>query len=259
MIFRWSLWGESKPENINLLNYSLASFYEQYGKDHKYVVYTDNRNFVSEKLNIAADVRQYPKTGKCDYHVESKATWLKWCPTARLDVNEVEFHIDADVFLLKHPHEIDQFLAEKKYKFAIMDEYLGQPYQHGTMRSKASVATPFVNAGFFIQKAGCDISRDLMNEYLWWKRNISANRQTHHDEQGALAIALTKYLTRGELFIFPKDKYAIISKISNSNIDNLENVTLFHATYPTHPAFYRFRHVLDGILGIPESRLAHKS
>lgn len=62
-------------------------------------------------------------------------------------------------------------------------------------------------------------------------------------------VALTKYFERGELFIFPKEKYAIISETSNVDLDNLDGMTLFHATYPTHPAFYKFKHVLDELIG----------
>jgi len=116
------------------------------------------------------------------------------------------------------------------------------------MHKKATSDTPFVNAGFFIQKAGYNISSDLTKEFEWWKKNIKDDEQTHHDEQGALAVALTKYLAKGELFIFPKEKYMQISETSNPAIKNLDGVTLFHANYPTHPAFYRFKHILDEIL-----------
>jgi len=63
-----------------------------------------------------------------------------------------------------------------------------------------------------------------------------------------LAVALTKYLVKGELFILPKKKYMLISETSNAGIENLDNVTLFHATYPTHLAFYKFKYILDEIL-----------
>ena len=153
-----------------------------------------------------------------------------------------------DVFLLRYPKEVDTFLSNSKLKFAILDEFRGQPYQHGVMHKKATSDTPFVNAGFFIQKAGSDISKNLVRELYWWQENVKDEERTHHDEQGALAIALTKYLMSGELFIFPKEKYMQISETSNPDIENLDDVTLFHATYPTHPAFYKFKHILDEAL-----------
>jgi len=248
MIFRWSIWGGHLSKNIELLRYSILSFKKQFGSDHQYIVYTDNSSLVSKQLDVGADVRAFLSDKTSPFCVTSEATWLKWCPSSRLDVNQVEFYIDSDVFLLKYPEEIDSILSNPKIKFAIMDEFFGQPYQHGAMHKKATSDTPFVNAGFFIQKAGHDISNDLIKEFEWWQKNIKYGEQTHHDEQGALAVALTKYLVNDELFILPKKKYMLISETANAGIENLDNITLFHATYLTHPAFYKFKHVLNQIL-----------
>ncbi len=248
MIFRWSIWGRHISKNIELLYYSVLSFKKQFGSNHQYIVYTDNANFVSKQLNACVDVRKFSSNGNSQFCIASKATWLKWCPSPRLDINQDEFYIDSDVFLLKYPKEVDLFLSNPKMKFAILDEFFGQPWQHGAMHKKATLKTPFVNAGFFIQKAGYNISGDLIKEFNWWRKNVKHNEQTHHDEQGSLAIALTKYLVNNELFILPKAKYMQISKTSNADIKNLDEVTLFHATYPTHPAFYRFKNVLNKIL-----------
>lgn len=248
MIFRWSIWGNHISKNIELLRYSVLTFKKQFGAEHKYIVYTDNVDYVSEHLDPSIDVRQFSTGGESLFCVLSKATWMKWCPASRLDINQTEFYIDSDVFLLKYPKEIDSFLANDKQKFAIMDEYFGQPWQHGAMSRKATTETPFVNAGLFIQKAGCDISPNLIKEYEWWKNNIKSSEQTHHDEQGALAIALTENMTNGELYVFPKDKYMLIGENENTDINNLDDITLFHAVYPEHPAFYKFKEYLDNLL-----------
>lgn len=249
MIFRWSIWGDHISKNIELLRYSILSFKKQFGDDHKYIVYTDDKSEVSRYLdNTDADIRQFPKPGDSVFSISSKATWMKWCPTSRLDVNQTEFYIDSDVFLLKFPKEIESFLSNQNYGFAIMDEYNGQSWQHGVMARKATDKTPFVNAGLFIQKAGFDITEPLVKEYKWWKENIGREDQTHHDEQGALAIALTKPLTDGQLYILPKDKYMLIGPNENKGINNLDEVVLFHAVYPDHPAFYKFKNYLDNVL-----------
>jgi hypothetical protein len=166
-----------------------------------------------------------------------------------LDISQHEFFVDSDVFLVGYPHEIDKILASKNVRFAVLDEYVGKPFQHGAMHRRVSRETPFINAGFFLQKAGSDITGNLLNECDWWKRNIPTSQHTHHDEQGALAVALTEYVVRGEVTILPKDKYMLISETSNPGIESLDGVTLFHATYPTHPAFYKFQDVLDKLLG----------
>lgn len=245
MIFRWSIWGNKLKDNIELLSYSILSFKKQFGSSHQYIVYTDNYIFVSKNVPIDTVVKEFPLNIKSKFCITSKATWKKWCPSPRLDISQVEFFIDLDVFLLKYPREIDIFLSDKKMKFAIMDEYCGQPYQHGAMQKKTSEETPFVNAGFFVQKAGFDISVDLINEFDWWQQNIEQDEQTHHDEQGGLAIALTKYFINNELYILPKTKYMIISETSNAKTEDISDITLFHATYPTHPAFYKFKNYLD--------------
>ena len=249
MIFRWSIWGDHISKNIELLRYSILSFRKQFGDSHQYIVYTDDAGQVSEYLvdqNI--DVRQFPKQEDSMFSVSSKATWMKWRPASRLDIEQTEFYIDSDVFLLKYPKEIDLFLSDKNMGFAILDEYHGQSWQHGAMARKATGKTPFVNAGLFIQKAGFNITESLTKEYEWWRENIKLEEQTHHDEQGALAITLAEPLQNGELYILPKDKYMLIGPNENKDIDNLDDIVLFHAVYPDHPAFYRFKNYLDNLL-----------
>lgn len=248
MIFRWSIWGDYIFKNIELLRYSILSFKKQFGNNHQYIVYTDNAKYVEEYLNKAIDIRQFPTSENSLFCVTSKATWLKWCPSSRLDINQTEFFVDSDVFLLKYPEEINTFISNPNMKFAIMDEFLGQSWQHGTMNKRANPETPFVNAGFFVQKAGYDISPDLIKEFEWWKENIKKGEQTHHDEQGALAIALTKYSKRGELYVLPKDKYILIGENENTDIENLNDITLLHAVYPNHPAFYKFKDYISRII-----------
>lgn len=248
MIFRWSIWGDHVSKNIELLRYSISSFQKHFGDNHQYVVYTDDTEYVSQHLDFDIDLREFPTQNNSIFSVSSKATWMKWCPTSRLDINQTEFYIDSDVFLLRYPKEIDTFLSDERMGFAIMDEYFGQSWQHGAMARKSTKETPFVNAGLFIQKAGFDITNSLLREYEWWKENIKPEEQTHHDEQGALALALTETHQKGELCILPKDKYMLIGPNENKDIQNLESVTLFHAVYPDHPAFYRFKNYLDALL-----------
>lgn len=248
MIFRWSIWGNHKSKNLELLRYSILSFRKQFGENHSYLLYTDSPNELVKEFGSIVKVLDFNSTNNNEYNIKSKATWMKWCPTARIDISQTEFYVDSDVFLLKYPIEVDEFLKKPKMKFGIMDEYHGQSWQHGAMQRKSYSDTPFVNAGFFVQKAGFSISDDLLKKFDWWKKNIPEDQQTHHDEQGALAVALTKYLRNNELYIFPKDKYMLIGPNENKDIENLEDVTLFHAVYPDHPAFFKFRSLLDQIL-----------
>lgn len=247
MIFRWSIWGSNKEKSLELLKYSVLSFKKQFGKNHRYIIYTDSSNELVNQFSNIAEVLDFKEfKNECD--IDSITTWRKWCPTARIDISETEFYVDSDVFLLKYPKEVDEFINNPKLKFGILDEFNGQSWQHGAMQKKGVKEAPFVNAGFFVQKAGYSISDDLLKEKRWWEENISKEEQGHHDEQGCLAIALTKYLKNGELYIFPKDKYMLIGPNENKNIKSLGNVVMFHAVYPDHPAFYKFKDVLDRVL-----------
>ena len=245
MIFRWSIWGGHISKNIELLRYSILSFQKHFGDSHQYIVYTDNKEYVSQQLSLSIDLRQFPEQKDSVFSISSKATWMKWCPASRIDINQTEFYVDSDVFLLRYPKEIDTFLSDEGMGFAILDEYLGQSWQHGAMARKATDKTPFINAGFFVQKAGHDITTSLIKEFNWWMENIKQKEQTHHDEQGALAIALTEPMLEGKLFVFPKDKYMLIGPNENKDVNNLDDVTMFHAVYPDHPALYKFKNYLD--------------
>ena len=245
MIFRWNIWG-NKKNNLELLHYSIRSFRKQFGDKHRYIIFTDCVQELEDNFSSTAEINEFNEHNK--FNIASLATWKKWCPAVRIDRNQHEFYVDSDVFLLRYPDEVDQFISNPDKKFAIMDEFNGQHWQHGAMHQKATKDTPYVNAGFFIQKAGSDISVELINEFNWWKQNIPTSKQTHHDEQGALAIALTKYLRNNELYILPKNKYMLIGPNENNEIKNLNEVTMFHAVYPEHPAFYRFKPALDKIL-----------
>jgi hypothetical protein len=245
MIFRWTLWGMHKVESVELLKYSIMSFKHHFGDAHEYVIGTDNVESLKEKIGEIARIIDFNEDGPSIYDIQTKATWKKWCPRVKIDNSKTEIYVDSDVFLLKYPKEFDDIINNPKIKFAIMDEFFGQPWQHGAMQRKATKDTPFVNAGLFIQKAGVTIENELLSELKWWSENIPKEEQTHHDEQGALAIALTPYFLKGELAILPKDRYMLIGPNENKDIENLNNVTMFHAVYPEHPAFYKFKQNLD--------------
>lgn len=250
MILKWSTWGMNKKQNAELLRCSILTFKHHFGNEHDYVVCTDDSSIIKQDIGGIARIIDFNMAGKSTFNIESKATWKKWCPRVRLDVNQTEVYIDSDVFLLKYPAEIEYAIADTKIKFAILDEFSGEPWQHGSMKRKSTANTPFVNAGLFVQKKGCDISQDLEREFLWWKENTPLTEQTHHDEQGALAIALTPYHLAGELCILPKDKYMLIGPNENKDIERLDSVTLFHAVYPEHPAFYKFKFHLNKMLNL---------
>ncbi len=242
MIFRWALWGGNK--NLDMLKHSIDSFIACFGKNHRYILYTDSVKEIDISFIGDLEIYNFNKYENNIFNFESRATWKKWCPAPRIDINQTEVYVDSDVFMVGQPKEFYDFIENDKYKFAVMDEFRGQDWQHGAMQKKKARDAPFINAGLFIQKAGFDITEDLLSELRWWKDNISLNEQTHHDEQGALAIALTKYNNKGELYVLPKDKYPLISNHENKDLSTLDGVIAFHATWTEHPAFYKFKDYL---------------
>jgi hypothetical protein len=151
MIIRWSFWGDKKNTNVELLYYSILTFQKYFGPDHIYLVYTDDSEYVNEHIKGIARVEHYPVANTL-FNFPSIATWKKWCPVIRIDQGQTEMYVDSDVFLVNYPVEIENFLNDGTQKFAILDEFKGQPWQHGAMKVKATANTPFVNAGLFIQK-----------------------------------------------------------------------------------------------------------
>ena len=158
MIFRWSIWGDHKDKNIELLKYSIQSFRYFFGNSHEYYVYTDDVTSLDKEITRIAIVRNFNENGESIFNINSKATWMKWCPSSRINIEETEIYIDLDVFLLKYPKEIDDFINDPKLKFGIMDEFNGQSWQHGAMARKSTNQTPFVNAGKKKKKMGSDIT-----------------------------------------------------------------------------------------------------
>ena len=152
MIFRWTLWG-IKQDNCEMLRYSIESFRKWFGKDHQYIVFTDDKSLVSRHLAGLADVRQFPNDKNTLFNIQSKATWLKWCPNSRLDINQTEFYIDSDVFLLKYPAEVSSFLSNEKQKFAVLDEFKGESWQHGAMKKKSLPRTSIYQRRFLYSKS----------------------------------------------------------------------------------------------------------
>jgi hypothetical protein len=245
MILRWCVWGKKKETICELLEYSILSFKKQFGDGHTYIVFTDEYKDIPHEIKRIANVKEFTKSSM--FNIDSVSTWKKWCPSPRLNIKETEIYVDADVFLLRHPYELYNFIYDNSKKFAVLPEYEPQRWHHGSMKIKSNSNTPFFNAGLFIQKRGADISTLLSEQLKWWQGNIDEKDRTPHDEQGALAHAISHLNYEEDVYTLPSDKYLVIGPYENAGIESLENVTLFHAVYPHHPAFYYLRNHLEEI------------
>ena len=241
MIFRWSIWGDIDSSK-EMLEYSIKSFRHYFGDEHRYVVATDK----PYKLSDIEGIRILPYDSDAMFATDSRATWKKWAPMARLDINQDEIYVDADVFLVAdNPYELEHFLNNDDFGFGILGEHDPQPWQHGAMQDFRPDETPFVNAGFFVQKSGYSIEKELEEQYGWWLSNILPSDRQKHDEQGCLAIALTEPYKQGNVYIFSQERFKLIGVPEVDSINSLEGLELFHATYPTHPAFHKFKNDLN--------------
>jgi len=176
------------------------------------------------------------------FYVETKSMWRKWCPWPRLDRTCHEFYVDADVFIVSTPTELWRFCLEPSGRnFVVLREAPGSPAYFGNFGSRVAPILPPINAGLFGQRAGVDLTPDLLVELEWWKAHYSAGGAHVQDDQGAIAAALSHHYLQEQVEFLPQERYRIISPTSNRALTSLDGVAAFHATHPHHPAFHRFR------------------
>lgn len=245
MLLRWSIWGRSVNNDIEMLRDSIRSFRKHIGNEASYIVHTDEPSIVSPFIGNIAEVRSYWQNDETIFSYFGKATWAKWCPNARLVPGETEVLIDSDVFLVQKPLELTDF--KNKYPrdaYLLLQEKTGKHWQRGIFAKRIDRAMPFINAGLIVQGPDANISNDIEEQYTWWDSNRTLLTETFHDEQGALTAALIAAQRHGRLFLLPKDKYIIVSPLSNAGLTDLNGVILFHATHPEHPAYHKLRWLL---------------
>jgi hypothetical protein len=246
MLIRWSIWGPSVRDDLEMLRDSIRSFRKHVGGDASYLVNTDAPDIVRPFLGCMAEVRSYAEYPGFKFGYFGKATWAKWCPAARLAPGDIEIHVDADVFLLKPPGEVTGLIHQVPGDtFLTLSETIGDHWQRGMFASRVDREMPFINAGFFVQGPQADISRALETEYSWWSSHRNPSSETFHDEQGALTMALVHAQRNGRMKMLPKNRYIIVSPRSNPDLVDLSETTLFHATHSGHPAYHRFRQLLE--------------
>src|SRR5436853_7712589 len=133
IIFRWSVWNCSS-EILLLLNHSIGTFQHFFQQEARYVVFTDKRAIVQAALRVPAEVFEYTEWPAFTY-LDLEATWRKWAPVCRMDVNAVEFRIDADMFLLQDPVELRWFYSARntEKEFLVTWEGLKENWPTGNL------------------------------------------------------------------------------------------------------------------------------
>lgn len=244
MLFRWSLWGKAVAENVQMLVDSIRSFRQVMGVTSEYVVFTEDQRTLSRYVGALAGIREFREVPDGSFNYFGTATWAKWCPQARLAPGDTEVHLDCDVFLLQQPTELLELAQSHANRYLVLQEFSGAFWQRGVFADCIPIETPFINAGFFVQGPRADISGALQAEFDWWRTKRGDRVETFHDEQGGLTKALLPALRMGCVDLLPVSRYKVISPRSNPDLSNLDGVVLFHATYPGHPAWQKFRGLL---------------
>jgi hypothetical protein len=246
IVFRWSVWGQ-KQEIVEMLPYSIGTFHRAFGTDAQYIVCTDE---VSEMKSILGDyvdvIPLFEGEGNV-FDVKTAATWRKWCPRPRLRPENTEVYVDADVFLVGCPVELQRFSANPARTYLVMQEAAGSRHWVGRFGVRIWGNIPPVNIGLVGQRAGTDITADLLTELQWWLANVPVHERQYHDDQGAVVAILAREHILGRLELLPQERYCIINHRHNSHLTSLDGVTAVHATMG-HSAFRRFRAPIEAYI-----------
>jgi hypothetical protein len=247
-LFRWSLWNPNDA-SIAMLEQSIGTFRRFFGDEARYVVYTDAPAALDGRLRADAAVLPYTIPGA--EYIDPRATWLKWAPRFRHDVEFTEFRIDADIFLLDEPTELREFIAGDGSDFlATQEEYIEQ-WPYGNFGARLSEGFAPVNAGLVAQRAGCDLSAEIRQAYQWWSAHVMEQEVLYHDEQGAVCWVLQRHVQAGRVRLLDPARYRIVCPTNAVPVETLDGLIAMHAAYPDHPAFYKFLREISEVSGIP--------
>jgi len=238
IVFRWSVWGAA-ADLLELLLHSVGTFHRWFGSSAHYVVCTDQRSKVIDLFNGLVEVVSVRGS---PFDVAARAPWRKWGPAVRLFPGRTEIYVDSDIFVIGDPYELRQFANEPGDAFMAMQEARKQPL-YGLFKDLVAPDLPAINAGLFAQQPRADLTDDLLRQLTWWKGKVEG-LGGYHDEQGAVAAALAGHFQSSRARVLPRERYMIVSPWSNSELQDLSEIAIIHATCPNHPAFTRFRRTI---------------
>ncbi|MEU4244945.1 hypothetical protein [Actinoplanes sp. NPDC026619] len=247
VVFRWGLW-KATPEYVEMLSHSIGTFRHFFGPDAAYVVYADDPSGLVRDLLVDAEVRPLDPPGA--QYLDPRATWLKWAPRFRHDPAATEFRVDADIFLLDDPVELREFIAGDGTDVLVTQEEYVERWPYGNYGPRLADGFVPINAGLVGQRAGCDLSEEIAEEYRWWSHFVEDHEVLYHDEQGAVAWVLQRYAARGRLRLLEHTRYRVVCPTNAVPVERLDGLVAMHATYPDHPAYHRFRSEISRVSGV---------
>jgi hypothetical protein len=249
ILFRWAAW-QPRPELMFMLSHSVASFRRIFGDAARYVVFSDDPAAV-EALRM------------CDFEVLSsdttsgrfndpRATWRKWAPAPRTDPSATEIYVDSDVFLLAPPEAMISFCSgQSGMRFLASMEEFHEDWPYGNFARLLPQGFRPINAGIVGQYAGSSLAPALEAAYDWWSTSVEADSIKYHDEQGAVAYALAPYIVSKSVELLKPSQYRVVCPLNKPPVESLDGLVAMHATYPEHPAFWKFIHEVADLTGLP--------
>jgi hypothetical protein len=228
-----------------MLSHSIGTFRRFFPRDARFVVCTDDPQAIA---GACPDAQVMRLDGPGAEYVDSRATWKKWAPRFRLDASVTEIRVDADIFLLDEPVELRRWLDGDGTDFIVTQEEFTELWPYGNFGSRLPAGFAPINAGFFGQRAGADLTVPFREAYRWWAANVFGEDVLYHDEQGALGWLLQQ--NRDRVRFLDPARYRVVCPLNEPPVETLDGIVAMHATYPEHPAFQRFREQIAVVSGV---------
>ncbi|TCC36296.1 hypothetical protein [Kribbella speibonae] len=245
---RWASWNPT-IENCFMLSHSIGSFQRFLGPTAEYIVYADDPGFVAANLLVEAEVRELAGPSRSRY-LREEATWRKWAPAPRGDVDRAELRIDSDIFLLGEPVEVRRFLAGESASYLVSSEEFVALWPYGNFGDRLPPDFLPINAGLVGQARGADLTVLLDAELAWWEKSIAPGDVKYHDEQGAVAAVIQTLAAEGEVLVLDPARYRVVCPLNEPPVRDVTDLVMLHATYPDHPAFWRFLPDIAQVSGV---------
>lgn len=249
ILFRWAAW-QPRPELMFMLSHSVASFRRVFGDAARYVVFSDDPATVTA-LRIC-DFEVLPSDAGAGRFNDPRTTWRKWAPTPRADLSSTEIYVDSDVLLLAPPEAMISFCSGRSgMRFLASMEEFHEDWPYGNFARLLPQGFQPINAGIVGQYRGSSLASALESAYDWWIASVDAGAIKYHDEQGAVAYALAPYIVSGSVELLNPNRYRVVCPLNKPPVESLHGLVAMHATYPDHPAFWKFIKEVADLTGLP--------
>src|SRR5687768_13558335 len=105
-------------------------------------------------------------------------------------------------FLLEEPTELRAFCSlDSRDRFLVTLEEVVALWPYGNFGPMLPNGFAPINAGLVGQQAGADLSQDLEQLHQAWDTMLHDREVRYHDEQGAIALLLQKFVQSDEVVL----------------------------------------------------------